>query len=306
MRVSTTLGSLILSAGLVAARACAPHPRPTTTTSAGGVDTTTDVASASTTLAATSDVISQDTTTVIESPTNVESSVTLSTSVSVEASVSTELSTTVGPTSEETAITTTFETAVTSSAALSTFETSATSAEATTTTASPPVETVNLVENGGFEDATMEPWEVMGTTPSLQGGFASEGTQSLSLPKDFEDNAAVVCQRVAVEQGFEYTFKVSVAQNCIFSFGSNIVSCEDNANKIQLTIDGVYFSEELGITDYNTFHEVSQTFSYVGPSIDSTDLCITIKVIDAAYYNFYLDGISLVKGQAVPIPEETD
>lgn len=131
-------------------------------------------------------------------------------------------------------------------------------------------------------------------------------TSDSSLPQDFEDNTAVVCQRVAVEQGFEYTFKVSVAQNCIFSFGSNIVTCEDNANKIQLTIDGVYFSGELGVTDYNTFHEVSQTFSYVGPSIDSTDLCITVKVIDAAYYNFYLDGISLVKGQAVPIPEETD
>ncbi|CEI67937.1 hypothetical protein FVEN_g7788 [Fusarium venenatum] len=315
MRVPTTFGSLILSASLVAARACAPHPRPTTITSASGVDTKTDVRSASSTLATTtSGLTSQETTTVTESQTDVESFVTLSTSLTEEASLSTQLSTTFGPTSQETLTTTEFDTAVTSSATLSTFETSTTSAdttskvtEVTTTTASPPVETTNIVQNGGFEDSTIEPWEVIGTTPFLR-NFSAEKGKSLSLPRDFTDNAAIVCQRVAIEQGFEYTFKASVAQYCIFSFGSNIVACEDNANKIQLTVDGVSGSDsgELGIIGYNTFNEVSNTFSYIGPSIDQTDLCITIKVAEAAYYIFYLDDISLIRGRAIPIPEETD
>ncbi|KAM0491927.1 hypothetical protein ACHAP8_010300 [Fusarium lateritium] len=292
MRVTTNFGSLILSASLVAARfqACAPHPRPTTTTAATGVDTTTDVESFSTIATATSGLTTEETTIVTESQTDVESSVTVSTSLT----------------------TTEFDTAVTSSVTLSTFETSTTSAdatseatEATTTTASPPAENTNIVQNAGFEDSTIEPWEVTGTNPNIQDNFGSEGSKSLSLPQEFTNSAAKICQSVAIEQGFEYTFKASVAQNCIFSFGSNIVSCEDNANKIQLTIDAVSDSGDLGVLGYNTFNEVSDTFSYIGPSVEQTALCVTIKVIDAAYYNFYLDGISLVRGKAVALPEET-
>ncbi|OBS20315.1 hypothetical protein FPOA_06688 [Fusarium poae] len=312
MRVATTFGSLILSAGLVAARACAPHPRPTTT-SASVVDTTTDVGSDSTVIAtATSDLTSQETTTVTESQTNVESSVTLPTSLTEEASLSTELSTTLDPTSQETLTTTGFDTVVTSSETPTTLETFTTSAaatseatEVTTTTAGPPLETINIVQNGGFEDFPLEPWEVEGTLPSFD-SFAAEGSQSLSLPQNFIDSTAKVCQRVAIEQGFEYTFKASVAQRCILSFGSNTVTCEDDANKIILSIEGVSNSGELGVRGYSTFNEVSDTFSYVGPSIDQTDLCITIKVSEAVDYNFFLDGISLVQGEPVPIPIETD
>jgi hypothetical protein len=122
----------------------------------------------------------------------------------------------------------------------------------------------------------------------------------------YDGNTATICQRVQVEQGFEYTFKANVNQNCIKSFGSAILSCDDNVNTVELFIDGVFNSGDKGIIgDYN-YHEFSNTFSYVGPSIDSTDLCIIFKVNQGVYYSHYLDGISLTRGKAVPIPAETD
>ncbi|KAF4454897.1 hypothetical protein F53441_2690 [Fusarium austroafricanum] len=361
MRVSTTFGSLILSAGLVSARACGPHPRPTTTSSLSSeAGSTTAVGSATTKLSTASALSSEETLSATESETNVESSVTISTttakaSTTAVGSVTTELaSTTFELTSQETSTLTESQASVESSATLSastteistfissfttelatttsgltsqetlaitesdtavtlsTFETSttvyettSTTVEATTTSVDPPAQTTNLVQNGGFEDSTIEPWEVTGTTPSLE-TFCAEGNKCLSLPGLFPDTTAKTCQSVQVEQGFEYTFKAFVNQNCIASFGSNIVSCSDDINTVELSIDGVSDSGAIGILGDRNYHQVSDTFSYVGPSIDSTDLCITIKANQGVFYNFYLDGISLTRGKAVPIPADTD
>ncbi|KAG5755164.1 hypothetical protein H9Q69_006063 [Fusarium xylarioides] len=234
MRVTVTFGTLIMGVGLCAARACAPHPRPTTTTSISSeIDTTTAGGAATTT------------------------------------------------TSQETI-------------------------SATTTTAGPPVIT-NLVENGGFEDETSDPWVVEGASPAVYRSqfFCAEGSKCLQLPGNF-NNFAKVCQRVEVEAGFEYTFKAQVLQNCIKEYGSNTVVCEDNVNTAELSIDGVYDSGNHGIVGYNSYNEFTYTFSYTDPSIDSTDLCITITQNQGLSPTFYLDGVSLTRGQAVPIPDPTE
>jgi hypothetical protein len=120
------------------------------------------------------------------------------------------------------------------------------------------------------------------------------------------DNSARVCQRVAVEAGFEYTFKAQVSQSCIKEYGSNILTCDDNINTAKLSIDGVFDSGEGGIVGYNTYKDFTYTFSYVDPSIDSTDLCITITQNQGLSPVFYLDGVSFTRGEAVPIPDPTE
>lgn len=125
------------------------------------------------------------------------------------------------------------------------------------------------------------------------------------LPGNFA-NSAKVCQSVAVEAGFEYTFKAQVLQNCIKEYGSNILVCDDNINTTELSIDGVYDSGNHGIVGYNTYNDFSYTFSYTGLSIDSTDLCITITQNQGLGPVFYLDGVSFTRGQAVPIPDPTE
>lgn len=120
------------------------------------------------------------------------------------------------------------------------------------------------------------------------------------------DNSARVCQRVAVEAGFEYTFKAQVSQNCIKEYGSNTLTCDDNINTAELSIDGVFDSGENGIVGYNTYKDFTYTFSYVDPSIDSTDLCITITQNQGLSPVFYLDGVSFTRGEAVPIPDPTE
>ncbi|KAF9775844.1 hypothetical protein IL306_006026 [Fusarium sp. DS 682] len=164
----------------------------------------------------------------------------------------------------------------------------------------------NIVENGGFEDSTIDPWEATGAIPEIARGLCPEGDQCLRLPGNFDQNTAKVCQRVEVEQGYEYTFKALVSQNCIKSFGSNIVVCEDNVNTAELSIDGVFNSGESGVTGFNTYNDFSHTFPYVGPSIDSTDLCITITANQGVSYSFNVDSASLTRGKAVPIPVESE
>ncbi|KAF5721571.1 hypothetical protein FGLOB1_222 [Fusarium globosum] len=349
MRVTTTFGSLILGAGLCAARACAPHPRPTTTSSfSGEVGTTTAGGAATTTTP-------QETLSVTESESSIESSVTIETSTadsattsgltsqetlsatasqtSLESSATTELETTTSSlTSQETSTVaesqTTAEVSATTTDGISSFttivatttavtsqeaetstttdEATSTTAEATTTTAGPPVIT-NLAVNGGFEDETIDPWVVEGASPAVYRSqfWCAEGSKCLQLPGNF-DNSAKVCQRVAVEAGFEYTFKAQVLQNCIKEYGSNILVCDDNINTTELSIDGVYDSGNHGIVGYNTYNDFSYTFSYTGPSIDSTDLCITITQNQGLGPVFYLDGVSFTRGQAVPIPDPTE
>ncbi|KAK2678559.1 hypothetical protein RAB80_007299 [Fusarium oxysporum f. sp. vasinfectum] len=324
MRVTTTFGSLILGVGLCAARACVPHPRPTTTSSfSSEIGITTAGGSATTT--------TQETLSVTESESSIESSVTMETSTADSSTTELE-KTTSGLTSQETLSVTASQTSVESSATttdgISSFttilatttavtsqetetsttadEATSTTVEATTTTAGPPVIT-NLVENGGFEDSTIDPWVVDGASPAVFSSqfFCAEGSKCLQLPGNLDDSARV-CQRVAVEAGFEYTFKAQVSQNCIKEYGSNTLTCDDNINTAELSIDGVFDSGENGIVGYNTYKDFTYTFSYVGPSIDSTDLCITITQNQGLSPVFYLDGVSFTRGEAVPIPDPTD
>ncbi|KAM5526949.1 hypothetical protein FOXYSP1_20630 [Fusarium oxysporum f. sp. phaseoli] len=324
MRVVSTLGSLVLGAGLCAARACAPHPRPTSFSSEVGTTT-------SESATATSSLTSHETLSATKSETKVESFVTLSTSstsattgleettsgltvtethTTVESAAALETSTTEASTLTSSFITklatTTYVTSQETETSTAVDEATSTTIGPTTTTAGPPVQTANLVQNGGFEDSSIEPWEASGATPTVEALFCPEGTHCLRFTGSYDGNTATICQRVQVEQGFEYTFKANVNQNCIKSFGSAILSCDDKVNTVELLIDGVFDSGDQGIIGDSNYHELSNTFSYVGPSIDSTDLCIIFKVNQGVYYSHYLDGISLTRGKAVPIPAETD
>ncbi|KAF5708428.1 hypothetical protein FMUND_10613 [Fusarium mundagurra] len=325
MRVTATFGTLIMGASLCAARACAPHPRSTTTTSISSVIGTTTAGGAATTTS------SQETISATESESSIESSGTIETSATDSATTELE-TTTSGTTSQETLSVTESQTSVESSATttdgISSFTTllatttavtsqetetsttaddiTSTTIEATTTTAGPPVIT-NLVENGGFEDSTSDPWVVEGTSPTVvtSQAFCAEGGKCLQLPGDL-DNSASVCQRVEVEAGFEYTFKALISQSCIKERGSNFMQCDDNVNTAELSIDGVFYGGRDGIVGYNTYKTFTYTFSYTGPSIDSTDLCIAIAQNQGFSPDFYLDGVSLTRGQAVPIPDPTE
>ncbi|KAJ4122796.1 hypothetical protein NW768_010241 [Fusarium equiseti] len=320
MRVTATFGSLIMGASLCAARACAPHPRPTTTSSLSSeIGTTTARGAATTTTsqealstessiesvtiesstadsatteleATTSGLTSQETLSVTESETSAESPATTTDGIS---SFTTIVATTTDVTSEETETSTNVD------------ETTATTVEASTTTAGPPVIT-NLVQNGGFEDETSDPWVVEGALSVLnRDGFAAEGSSCLRLLGNF-DSSAKVCQRVEVEAGFEYTFKAKVLQNCIKSYGSNTVVCEDNVNTAKLSIDAVFDSGEHGIVGFNSYNDFTYTFPYTEPSIDATDLCITITQNQGISPSFYLDVVSFTRGKAVPIPDPTE
>ncbi|KAF5586151.1 uncharacterized protein FSUBG_12225 [Fusarium subglutinans] len=336
MRVTTTLGSLLMGASLCAARACAPHPRPTTTTSlASEIGTTTAGGAATTTN-------SQETLSATESASSIESSVTIETSSADSATTELETTTSGSTTQETLSVTdstsqetlsvtesqTTVETSATTTDDISSFttivatttavtsqetetsttadEATSTTIEATTTTAGPPVIT-NLAENGGFEKSTVDPWVVEGTSPIVYTDpfGCAEGTHCLLLPGNL-DNTATVCQRVAVEAGFEYTFKAQVLQVCNKQYQPASVSCDDNVNTAELSIDGAFDSGEKGIVGYNFFNDFTFTFSYTGPSIDSTDLCITITQNQGINPSFYLDAVSFTRGQAVPIPDPTD
>ncbi|KAF5604314.1 hypothetical protein FPCIR_859 [Fusarium pseudocircinatum] len=325
MRVTATFGTLIMGASLCAARACAPHPRPTTTSSLSSETATTTAGGAATT------TTSQETLSATESASSIESSVTVETSTADSTTKELE-TTTSGFTSQETASVTESQTSVESSATttdgISSFttllatttavtsqetetsttddEATSTTIEASTTTAGPPVIT-NLVENGGFEEETSDPWVVEGASPAVYRSqfFCAEGSKCLQLPGNF-NNFAKVCQRVEVEAGFEYTFKAQVLQNCIKEYGSNTIVCEDNVNTAELSIDGVYDSGNHGIVGYNSYNEFAYTFSYTGPSIDSTDLCITITQNQGLSPSFYLDAVYFTRGQAVPIPDPTE
>uniref|UniRef100_A0A0D2XY07 Uncharacterized protein n=1 Tax=Fusarium oxysporum (strain Fo5176) TaxID=660025 RepID=A0A0D2XY07_FUSOF len=233
MRVVSTLGSLVLGAGLCAARVLS------------------SVGSATTGLEETTSGL-----TVTETQTTVESAAALETSTTeastLISSFTTKLATTTYVTSQETETSTTVD------------EATSTTIGATTTTAELPVQTANLVQNGGFEDSSIEPWWPQ---------------EPLQLSKHyFAPRGHIV----------------------------SILSCDDNINTVELLIDGVFDSGDQGIIGDSNYHEFSNTFSYVGPSIDSTDLCIIFKVNQGVYYSHYLDGISLTRGKAVPIPAETD
>ncbi|KAM0285081.1 hypothetical protein ACHAO9_008912 [Fusarium lateritium] len=240
MRVHTFLGPLILSAGLCAARACAPHPRSSTTSSwTSKTATSTAIGSTTTEIATTtSGLTSEEPSTVTESDTTIESS-------------------------------------------------------------SPP--------NGDFEDPTLEPWESTGTTAVLvQGNACYEKNQCAKLPGPYSGNTAKICQRVEIQQGYEYTFAAYLKQRCTYySAGDGEdIDCRTNAKMVQLSVDGVSFNSKSVDWD-NQYHEYSSTFQYTGPSIDSTDLCIAAVMTQGDTYEFLADSVSLVRGKSVPVPEES-
>ncbi|KAF5968670.1 hypothetical protein FCOIX_11278 [Fusarium coicis] len=281
MRVHTTLGPLILSAGLCAARACAPHPRSTTATSSWSseTDTATAVASTTTEIATTtiSGVASEQTTTTAESDSAVETSVTVSTSAF-------ETSTLESSTLESSTLQSTTFQVSTSAAEASTH----TTAYATTTTTSPA------------QSST-------GTTAVLVRGLACyQGNQCADLPGPYSGNTAKICQRVDIQQGYEYTFAAHLRQGCTYRDAGEgeDLDCYDNINSVKLSIDGVFDSEAKPVGNYQ-YYEYSSTFQYPGASIDSTDLCVSVIINQGDRYEFVVDSVSLVRGKSVPIPEET-
>ncbi|PNP78517.1 hypothetical protein FNYG_08147 [Fusarium nygamai] len=289
MRVTATFGTLIMGASLCAARACVPHPRPTTTSSlSSNIGTRTAGGAATTTT-------SQETVRATESASSIESSVTVETSTA--GSATTELETTTyGETSQETLSATESQTSVESETS---FESSATATDGISSFTTLLVTTTAVTSQETETSTTVDDATIQQSKPlRLQLAL-------LQLPGDL-DNSARVCQRVEVEAGFEYTFKALISQSCIKERGSNFVQCDDNVNTAELSIDGVFNSGLDGIVGYNTYKTFTYTFSYTGPRIDSTDLCIAITQNQGFSPDFYLDGVSFTRGQAVPIPDPTE
>ncbi|KAJ4027857.1 hypothetical protein NW752_000102 [Fusarium irregulare] len=80
-----------------------------------------------------------------------------------------------------------------------------------------------------------------------------------------------------------------------------MVSYDDNVNSSELSIEGVFNSGAQGVLGYNRSNEYTYAFSYTGPSIDPTELCITISLNQGIVPFFYFDSVSLTAGRAVPI-----
>ncbi|KAH6953464.1 hypothetical protein DER45DRAFT_648069 [Fusarium avenaceum] len=305
MRVHTTLGPLILSAGLCAARACAPHPRSTTTSSwTSETATSTAIGSTATEIATTaSGLTSEETTIVTESDTAIESSLTI---LSSATETSTGETSAFETTTAEASISTVQASTLTIEASTSATEAPTRTTEDSTTTTTSPAQSVQIPPNGDFEDPTLEPWESTGTTAVLaQGGYCYEKNQCARLPGPYSGNTAKICQSVAIQQGYEYTFSAYLRQSCTYDAGeSEPIDCSNNANTVQLTIDGAAYASKSVSWD-NQWHEYSTTFRYIGPSIDSTDLCVAAVIAQGDTYEYYVDAVSLVRGDSVPIPEES-
>jgi hypothetical protein len=125
------------------------------------------------------------------------------------------------------------------------------------------------------------------------------------LPGPYSGNTAKICQSVAIEQGYEYTFSAYLRQSCTYDAGEGEpIDCNPNTNTVQLTIDGAAFASKSVNWD-NQWHEYSTTFRYIGPSIDSTDLCVAAVIVQGVTYEYFVDAVSLVRGESVPIPEES-
>lgn len=116
---------------------------------------------------------------------------------------------------------------------------------------------------------------------------------------------ARLCQSVGIEQGYEYTFSAYVRQSCTYDAGEDEpIDCNPNVNTVELSIDGAAFASKSVDWD-NQYHEYSTTFRYTGPDIESTDLCISAVISQGDTYEFFVDAVSLVRGDSVPVPEES-
>ncbi|KAL4731144.1 hypothetical protein ACLX1H_000105 [Fusarium chlamydosporum] len=308
MHVPTTFGRLILGASLCAARACAPHPRSSTvSTYTSDVDTT--IATGSSTIElATSTSVSTAEDSVIATGSDTTSEVSMATATSIidsSAAIETDTTTallTESDTSSELPATTAVEssatdtstTEVTTTGALTTMVTESstfvptsvdTAVEDVTSTAlvELPVQTVELLENGGFDTGDLDPWTL---EPSLAGSLSTtdcrDGASCLKLTGPSPITS--VCQNVQVPQGYEYTFTAHVLQDC----GNN--NCVLNNNGYQLSVNGVYAGVGQLAQD-RTYHELTGQFELISP--------------DFSHY-FVLDSVSFTQGKAVPVPEEED
>ncbi|KAF4446743.1 hypothetical protein F53441_9677 [Fusarium austroafricanum] len=225
---------------------------------------------ATSTSGVTSGVTSEEITTAIESDSAVETSVTISTSA--------------------------FET--------STFEVSTSVAEASTrttedstTTTTSPARSVQSPPNGDFEDSTLEPWESTGTTAVLvQGNACYEKNQCAKLPGPYSRNNAKIFQPVDIQQGYGYTFAAYLKQGCTYYSAAEgeDIDCSNNINSVGLSIDGVSNSGAKPVSWDNQYHEYSSTFQYTGPSIDATDLFISVVINQGERYEFLVDSVSLI------------
>ncbi|KAF9771020.1 hypothetical protein IL306_011369 [Fusarium sp. DS 682] len=280
-----------MSAGLCAAGVCRPNPRLTTTAASSytseSASLTSSVTTETTTIA--SGLTTEETITVTESASSIETSAT-------ESETSIESSITESGTSIEATVTTSaapIESSViesTTAAESSTTVPDATSTtEEATTTTNPPIETVEVLQNRGFEDATLSPWQNAG---EAEAGRSNENCREgshcavFSSPSDAIELA--ICQRVEILQGFEYTFTAYVRQDC---------RIEDS---------GAVNSGWKEMTAALTYHQYRTTFQYTGPSIDSTDLCIWMARSEGEVWDFYIDSTSLKRGKPIPIPDEMD
>ncbi|CAJ0551397.1 Ff.00g113270.m01.CDS01 [Fusarium sp. VM40] len=305
MRVHTTLGPLILSAGLCAARACAPHPRSTTTLSwTSETATSTAIGSTATEIATTaSGLTSEETTIVTEYDTAIESSLTI---LSSATETSTGETSAFETTTAEASISTVQASTLTIEASTSATEAPTRTTEDSTTTTTSPAQSVQSPPNGDFEDPTLEPWVSTGTTAVLaQGGYCYEKNQCARLPGPYSGNTAKICQSVGIDQGYEYTFSAYLRQSCTYDAGeSEPIDCNPNVNSVQLSIDGAAFAS-FPVDWDNQYHKYSTVFRYTGPDIESTDLCISASITQGNAYEFFVDAVSLLRGDSVPVPEES-
>ncbi|KAM5349687.1 hypothetical protein ACJ41O_006192 [Fusarium nematophilum] len=261
-----------------------------------------------------STVVTESATT--ESATTTEPTTATGSATTVETATATESATTVQ--TETSTGTTESETSSTAEPATSTSGESQTSTGTEPTTSAPvvepPVQTVNLLGNPGFEDSNSDiyPWESELQGPSNAGvedNFLQTNNQhsgenvffivGYGLPAHYS-----VCQRVGVDQGYEYTFKVWVKHSCITSNnGPTNVQCGTGTSKVQLYVENAYSSGWETVPNDSTYHQYGGTFQYTEMGIDQTNLCIEFSATQGLQFQFYLDDASYSRGKQVPIPE---
>ncbi|KAF4951432.1 hypothetical protein FSARC_12915, partial [Fusarium sarcochroum] len=253
------------------------------------VDTTID-----TTIGTTTETIM----TISESETFTESSLIASTEASTETSVVTTDAT------------------IDTTSAVTEAATASTKTESTTTTAAaePPIQTVEIARNGGFDDSATDitPWTAIGATS--RSGVLDEQQQdgpycyATGHSPDDNPNAKIhgVCQRVPVDQGYEYTLSAWIKQRCIVHNGQDDArDCSDTSNEVFVNVDGVGGLSRIKIPNDNQYHQFRTTLQYYDPSIEDTDFCVSVEVREGDDYLFFIDTISFARGRQLgPNPDE--
>ncbi|KAJ4251829.1 hypothetical protein NW762_011126 [Fusarium torreyae] len=184
-----------------------------------------------------------------------------------------------------------------------------TESSTTTTAAEPPIQIVEITQNGGFDNSGTDPapWTIVGAT-SLSGLNDEEQKDGSYCHRfgDFTDNTNArtygVSQGVPVYQGIEYTLSAWIKQRCIFrETPDDTLDCRDTSNRISLTVDGVGSSSQNEISNDSQYHEFKTTLQYCGPEIEETDLCALIEVREGEDYQFFMDTISFAQGRQLEL-----